>query len=142
LTVQGVELEARRNIGLDHVLFGNYTYQRPRSEGQSPRPGGVPSHLGTIGATVGFGPLFDVTATTLLRGERPRAAADTRPPVGAYALTTLNLRIKELVDLFELSLTVDNLFDVDWVSPSPDFRVPGDYPRAGRSVLVKARFRY
>jgi iron complex outermembrane receptor protein len=142
LTVRGIEIEARRPIGLDHVVFGNYTYQRPTSSAAAQRPAFVPRHLGTVGATAGFSRFFDVTATTVLRGERTRAVSDTRAPVGAYAITNLNLRAKELLDIFELSVTIDNLFDVEYASPSPDLWMPGDYPRPGRSVLAKARFRY
>jgi outer membrane receptor protein involved in Fe transport len=140
VAVQGVEFEARRKIGLDHVVFGNYTYQRARTQGSVAPATGVPAHSGTLGFTVGFGRFFDVTAMSMLRGERPRLVSDTRRPVDRYVITNLNMRLKQLLDSFEVSMAVDNLFDVNYVSPSPDYRMPGDYPRPGRSVLVKLRY--
>jgi len=42
----------------------------------------------------------------------------------------------------ELSGTIYNLFDVDYVDPAGLNTVPGDYPRPGRSVFVKATYKF
>ena len=42
----------------------------------------------------------------------------------------------------ELSLVVHDLFGQDYFDPSPLGGLPGDYPRPGRSVFLKGRYRF
>jgi iron complex outermembrane receptor protein len=158
-TVQGVEIDLKRTFGFDHAVFANYAYRRATGPSiDSPlgrylniygaTPGvGLPSNAATLGLTVGVGRHLSVTPTALLRGERPRHSDalqffnDSRPPVPAYGVVNLNVRVKELFDRLEVAGTIGNLFDKRYVDPAP-LVLPGDYPRPGRNGLVTVTYKF
>jgi iron complex outermembrane receptor protein len=142
LDVQGIELEVKRTFGLDHSFFANYSYQRPRDAATGERVPKVPSHLANLGATRGFGRHVGVTSTVRFRSSRRRTILDIRPPLEARALVDLSVRIRNLFETLEISGTAQNLFDTDYADPAPRNTLPGDYPRAGRSILVKATYKF
>ena len=141
IDVQGIELEARVRF-LEHIGFVNYTYQHPEERGTGARLPDVPTHLANLGLTAQFGKHVSVTPALLIRGSRPRVAADPRRDVPAYALMNVTLIAKNFWRTLELSGTIYNLFDVDYVDPAELNAVPGDYPRPGRSVFVKATYKF
>jgi outer membrane receptor for ferrienterochelin and colicin len=141
IDVQGIELEARVRF-LEHIGFVNYTYQHPEERGTRARLPNVPAHLANLGLTAQFGKHVSVTPALLIRGSRPRLAADPRRDVPAYALMNVTLIAKNFWRTLELSGTLYNLFDVDYVDPAGLNTVPGDYPRPGRSVFVKATYKF
>ena len=141
IDVHGIELEARVRF-LEHIGFVNYTYQHPEERGTGARLPNVPAHLANLGLTAQFGKHVSVTPALLIRGSRPRLAADPRPDVPAYALMNITLIAKNFWRTLALSGTIYNLFDVDYVDPAGLNTVPGDYPRPGRSVFVKATYKF
>jgi iron complex outermembrane receptor protein len=138
---QGVELELERGIGIDEWLTLNYTFQRPRDRATHLRAPDVPSHLANGAYTKQFGHYITVTPVFQLRGERPRDRLDPRPPYPAYALLNLNVRVKNVWNTLEVALTVNNLFDKRYASPSGVSGIPGDYPRSGRAVFLRAKYK-
>ena len=54
----------------------------------------------------------------------------------------VNLLVHNIFRTLELSATVNNLLDTDYEDPAPAFTVPGDYPRPGRSVFIKATYKF
>ena len=141
IDVQGIELEARVRL-LGHIGFVNYTFQHPEERGTGARLPDVPAHLANLGLTAQFGKYVSVTPALNIRGSRPRAAADPRRDVPAYALMNVTLIAKNFWRTLELSGTISNLFDVNYVDPVGLNAVPGDYPRPGRSVFVKATYKF
>jgi outer membrane receptor protein involved in Fe transport len=142
LNVQGAEFEIRRTLGINDAIFVNYTYQHdtPHDRG-TPMPD-LPAQVLNAGATVGIGRYVSLSPTVLARGSRPRVIQDPRPPVPPYGVLNLNARIKNLFETFEISATVDNVFDRQYVDPSPFLTLPGDYPKPGRSIFVKANYKF
>ncbi len=153
---RGVEAEARWNIGLDHALFGAYTYQAARvvdSAGLVPE---VPRVLFNGGGTLGLTRYVSTTLLVLYRGAVARAASDLRrdPAVArtlqlplqarvpAHAVANLNVRVLNIWDTFEFAATVDNLFDRRYVDPSLATGAPLDYPQPGRAVYLKVEYRF
>jgi outer membrane receptor protein involved in Fe transport len=102
----------------------------------------LPAQVLNAGATVGIGRYVSLSPTVLARGSRPRVIQDPRPPVPPYGVLNLNARIKNLFETFEISATVDNVFDRQYVDPSPFLTLPGDYPKPGRSIFVKANYKF
>lgn len=142
VNAQGVEIEGSRSFGFDHSVFANYAFVRSEDRRTGDRIPGMPSHLATVGATVGVGRYVSVTGTVIGRSERPRAANDTRTPVDGYVVANLNVRLRQLFDRVELSAIVNNLFDESYHDPSGFGGVPGDYPRPGRHALLRASYTF
>ena len=140
----GVELDVRRSFGHRHNLFVNYAYQHPVDKVTGERIPNSPRHLANFGGTVGLSDHLSLGATVLLRDSRPRnPLLDRRPAVPSYGLVSLNLRALNIWNTLDLSLALQNLFNKQYVQPSPPPRpVPGDYPQAGRSALLSARYKF
>jgi len=43
---------------------------------------------------------------------------------------------------FEVRGSIYNLFDKDYVSPTPEYFLPEDLPRPGRSFMVEAKYKF
>ncbi len=139
----GVELEASRHFGDLGLVQFNYTFQDPKTRDTDIAVAGMARHLGHAAIQVPVGSYLIVAPSVTWRGGRVRAASDTRADVDGYALVDLVVRTRTLLDRFELSAQLQNAFDVVYVDPSPAvYGVPGDYPRAGRAFLVRARYRF
>ena len=54
----------------------------------------------------------------------------------------LSLRLRRLYRSLELVVGVRNLFDERWLDPAPSLGLPEDYPRAGFSLFVNARYAF
>jgi len=139
---RGVEFELSRSFGRRHALELRYAYQdsEVKSTGQ-PVPG-VPHHLPSLGGTLAIGKHVSLTPTLLIRGSRLRSPEDSRPEMEAYSLLNLGVRVREVFQRLELSASVQNALDDKYLDPSPSNGVPGDYPRPGRTVFVKATWKF
>jgi len=58
------------------------------------------------------------------------------------ALFDLAARIHNFHPSLELSAVVRDLFGTDHFDPAPAGGLPGDYPRPGRSLFLKAKYRF
>jgi iron complex outermembrane receptor protein len=141
IDIQGVEIEMQAKLH-NHTFFANYTYQYPKNKTTAKRVEEVPLHLSNLGVSMGLGPYVRLTPTLVIRGSRPRADEDPRDESSAYALVNVSLLIRNVFRTLEISGTVHNLFDTDYADPARNATVPGDYPRAGRSVLIKATYTF
>jgi len=139
---KGIELQATGGFGQHHSFFANYTYQRSRDRGTDALVPGLPSHLANFGVTFVYRERVDATAALSARGSRPRVPQDPRPAVPGYAIVNLNVRVKRIYKTLEANLSFQNLFDKAYFDPSLLGGVPGDYPRAGRRVLLHATLRF
>lgn len=142
LDIQGVEFEARRSFGFDHDLFANYTFQKVTDPQLGGTPGGVPEHLGNVGATFALGDYLSVTPVLHVRGERRRLRLDPRDPVPGYAVLNVNTRLINVFETLEISVALRNALDQTYVDPAPLVTMPDDYPRPGRHVFVKASYKF
>jgi iron complex outermembrane receptor protein len=139
---QGVEVEARRVLPFGTAVFLAYTHQDATYSDSGAKVPDVAPNVLSLGATLPLGDWALATPMLLLRDSRPRVSADPRPPVAGSGLFDLNLRSKKLYRTLQLTLTARNLLDKTYFDPSPLGGVPGDYPRAGRSILVTASYKF
>ena len=102
----------------------------------------MPAHLGNIGATLTLGDHWRATPLLSFRSDRPRAVGDARPRTPGYGLVGLTIRGLKLYRTLSAALSVQNLFGKDYADPTIAGGVPGDYPRAGRRVLVSASYEF
>jgi len=144
IDTQGVEVEMQATLR-NHTFFANYTYQYAKNKTTGKRVPDVPEHLANLGVSLGMGQYVRLTPTLLIRGSRPRADGDPRDDSPAYALVHVSLLVRKLFRTLEISGTVYNLFDTAYEDPAPAARtgtVPGDYPQAGRSALIKVTYTF
>ena len=137
----GVEVSLGHG-GAGRSFHLSYALQRPEDRRTGERLAGVPSHLGALGGAFGLGPRLIVAPELLVRGGRGRDPGDPRAGLDGYALANLTLRFRTLGHGLELSAAVQNIFDRRYFDPAPAGGLPGDYPRPGRSLFVKARYRF
>jgi hypothetical protein len=83
-----------------------------------------------------------VTPNIVLRSARGRAEGDPRPDVPGYALFGLTARTKGLWRTLDVALSCDDLFGKAYHDPAPANGVPGDYPRPGRRVFLRASYKF
>jgi outer membrane receptor protein involved in Fe transport len=83
-----------------------------------------------------------LSPSVTVRSARPRALGDARPDLNGYTLVDLVARVHNFHPALELNAVVHDLFGRDYFDPSPLGGLPGDYPRPGRSVFVKAKVRF
>ena len=90
---------------------------------------------------IGISKNFDANLNVFWSGERPRAMGDPRDPLAAYTLVDATLIAKGFYKGLELRLSGHNIFDEEYEDPSTP-AVPGDFPRAGLSVLGEVLYRF
>ncbi|HET7745737.1 MAG TPA: TonB-dependent receptor, partial [Vicinamibacteria bacterium] len=139
---RGLELEAVRELPGNRQLNAWYAFASTEDEATGEAVVGVPRHLLRLGAFFPAGAHLLVSPSVTFHGGRTRAAGDSREDVEGYALFDLVVRVKNLHPRLELAGSVHNLFDVDYVDPSPLGGLPGDYPRPGIAAYVKVRYRF
>jgi iron complex outermembrane receptor protein len=140
--VRGFELEARRSFGMSDSIFLSYTHQEAEDAETGARRADIPRDMATLGATVTLKEQYTITPTLLLRSSRSRAAGDPRPALDGYGIFNLTLRARGLVRNLDVAATAGNLFDTEYLDPSPAGSVPGDYPRPGRSLFLGASYKF
>ena len=102
----------------------------------------MPSQLGNLGATFALGSHVRVTPLVSFRTSRPRAEGDSRPRTPGYGLLGVTIRGLKLYRALSATVSAQNLFGKNYVDPTIAGGVPGDYPRAGRRVLVSATYEF
>jgi iron complex outermembrane receptor protein len=142
--VAGLELVARGGFGVDGSYFGSYTLQSAKVKDTDQRLAGVPRHLLSLGVTFGIRGKATVTPSLLVRSDRPRAAGSSRTEVPGWAVASLAVRVPRVFRTVDVEAVLQNMFDEDYHDPSLDVpeSVPGDYPRPGRRLLVRASLRF
>jgi outer membrane receptor protein involved in Fe transport len=139
---RGADLEANRQFGSQYSVQVRYSYQDPQDRLTHERLADVPTHLGTVLAQIGAGRYLSIAPSVTWRSSRPRVASDLRAPVPAYALVDLTVRIRHLLPSLEVTASGRNLLDKQYFDPAPFGGLPGDYPRAGRALFIKARYKF
>ena len=142
LNSHGVELDLRHTFGLDRSIFANYTIQRVSEKTTGRQAPDAPAHVANGGFTFGISRYATVSPTLIARGKRARTLGDPRSAAKPYALMHVNVRLKNFLNTFEVALTLENAFDTKYSFPAPPFGLVQDYPAPGRSVFVRAQYRF
>jgi iron complex outermembrane receptor protein len=140
--LRGFELEMRRSIGTGNSIFVNYAFQQAEFQDSARKLPGVPAQLGNLGATFALGDHVWVTPLLSFRSSRPRAEGDSRPRTPGYGLFGLTIRGLKLYRTLSATVSAQNLFGKNYADPTIAGGVPGDYPRAGRRLLVSASYEF
>jgi iron complex outermembrane receptor protein len=142
IDTRGIEIEGSRTFAGSRTVYVAYTLQRPEDKATGLRLPDVPTHLGRIAGIFPAGEYLLVSPSLTFRSGRPRASGDTRPDLDGYTLVDLVVRGRNFHPRLEVAGSVHNLFDTRYADPSPLRGLPGDYPRPGRAVFVKLKYRF
>ncbi len=140
-TIYGIETEAKYSWERNRI-YANHTWQRPEDDELGSRLPDVPSHRFNIGMDREIGKHTSGNLHLLYVGKRPRASSDAREDLEEYATVNSSITIKNIFKTLELQGSVYNLFDQQYFYPSPPNTVQSDYPAAGRSFFVEARYKF
>ncbi|HVK54730.1 MAG TPA: TonB-dependent receptor [Burkholderiales bacterium] len=137
----GFELEANWDLTKNVRIAGNYAYQRSIDRTNHADAGNAPRNHLYIRTDWRFKPEWSVHPQVNWIADRKREFGDTRPNVPDYSTVDLTLRTDQRTSPWNFAFSVRNLFNADAREPSP---APGlianDFPLAGRSYFVEARF--
>src|SRR5262249_40634221 len=138
----GLDLEAAQTFAGNRSVALVYSFQPARESEAGGAVAGVPPPRGRPPATLPAGKYLILSPSVTGRGSRPRAAGDPRPALDGYTYVDVVARVHNFNPRWEITAVVHDLFDQEYFDPSPVGGVPGDYPRAGFAVLVKAQVRF
>jgi len=138
---RGLEIEASRTFARDRSLALAYALQDASTAGLGASPARAPTHLGRLSANFPAGRYLVLSPSLSFRSAAERTPVDLRGEVAGYSVVDLVARSRNLRPSLEISAVVHDLFDHGRFDPSPLGGLPGDYPRPGRSVLLRARWR-
>jgi iron complex outermembrane receptor protein len=142
IDAHGVDVEASRSFPGNRSVALVYSWQHAEDRGTLAPLGEVPRHLGRLSANVGVGKYLILSPSLTVRGARARETSDQRAELGGYSLVDVVARAHNFHPALELSAVVHDLFGQEYFDPSPLGGLPGDYPRPGRSIFVKVKYRF
>jgi iron complex outermembrane receptor protein len=142
IDARGVDVEASRAFTGNRSVSLVYSLQHAEDGETGRRLAGIPTHLGRLAGNFPTGKYVILSPSLTVRGARPRAAGDARVERGGYALVDMAARFHNFHRAIELSAVLHDLFGQDYFDPSPLGGLPGDYPRPGRSIFIKAKYRF
>jgi iron complex outermembrane receptor protein len=142
IDTRGLEVEAARSFSGGRGVQLAWTIQSPQDAATGARLPDLPTHLGRISGILPAGEYLLVSPSLSFRTARPRAAGDRRPDAGGYTLVDVVVRGRNFHPRLEVAGSVHNLFGVRYVDPSPWGGLPGDYPRPGRALDLKLKYRF
>jgi len=144
-TGNGAEFEASWDVDRRLRLSGNYAYQRSINNTTNADAGDAPHHHLYLRADWRFGIDWQGSVQINHVAGRDRVAGDPRPPVPNYHTADVTLRNgKATSGRWDFSFSIYNLFNATVLEPSPysasGLYIPGDFPMAGRSARLQARY--
>lgn len=137
-TGRGFEIEATFEAASNLRLTGSVSVQRSKDAATGLDAGMAPHQRLFARADWRFEPLWQFGATLNNVRGRMREPGDTRPPVPDYTTVDLTLRREKLINNWEVSAMVMNLFNRD--AREPTFKSVGmysDLPLPGRAFYAQ-----
>jgi outer membrane receptor for ferrienterochelin and colicin len=140
--VQGIELELRTSWANGGQANLNYSWRATEVRHTQVAVPFVARHLAQGGLTLPVLKYLWAHLQGTFVGERPREQDDPRPPVKPYTIFTATLTTQQIYPGLECFLTVENIFDTRYTTPSIANTLPDDYPLSGRALLVGLRYAF
>lgn len=135
-TGNGGEVEFSWLLHRQVRLLGNYSYAHALDDSTDAQVGEFPAHQVYTRLEWLVLPDWKLSPQLNYVGEQQRIASDSRAPLDAY--TTFDITLRQLFSpTLEWSISAHNLFNANVREPSPygnPTTIPGDFPRAGRSL--------
>jgi TonB-dependent siderophore receptor len=142
--IQGVEFELKKQFGVLHNLYFNYTWQNARYNPGNSKIPDVASHKGNIGGDYQINRYINLNTNIYVTGDRPRAADDHRSDHKGYSVTDMTFTFSRYITGLEIRASIYNLFDKKYTYPSY-FNPAGDvadYPQERRHYSLDMRYSF
>jgi len=137
---KGLEFEFESKLTTDLTLVGNYSYQKSEDLATNEDVGNAPTRQGYLSLNWASSAEWNVNVEGHWLGTIERPPGDARDPIGSESVWNITARRMGLVEGLEVAVSVRNMFDSDWRTPSAT-SVPGDYPAPGRSGNVSVSYK-
>ena len=148
ITVQGLETEVRLNFEAGGMALAgshigaNYTYQDAENDVDGSTVADTPTHRGNILLNIKLPQDINWHTQCLLKDSTARAVGDDRPEPAGYGVVNTTLRFNNIFgqEGLELRASVYNLFDKNYVNPSPAGSTMADFPNPGRVLYAEVSY--
>lgn len=135
----GLELEATWQASNDVQIKGNFALQYSEDSNTGAVVHNAPRRQLFIAANWRATPIWSLHAQANWVADRARAVGDARTSIADYTTVDMALRYQPQNQAWQLAVSAKNAFDEDAREPS-DGTIPDDYPLAGRSIYLEARY--
>lgn len=144
-SAHGAEIEATYTPDHRLSVATYYAWQHAVDDRTGARAANVPQHQAYARVIWEMLPGWQFTPQLSWVGRQARAPQDTRPPLEDYITLDISLRKQNVLKKLDISVTAQNIFDVDVKDPSPvgnPTEIPGDFPLAGVMLLSEIQYRF
>lgn len=143
--VKGIEFELKMRFEEGSYIGANYTYQDTEN-GQTGQPmADTPAHKANIMANLNISEYLNWYTSLFLKGKTPREVGDTREDVDGYGVVNTAFIVKNFfkkAEGLEITMSINNVFDKDYVYASPIDVLQSDYPTPGRNFFLELRYAF
>jgi iron complex outermembrane receptor protein len=137
---KGLEIDAKYELNRGSYIAANYTYVDTEDKligGEKPD---VAKHKGNIAFNYRLNKVFNIYNHLFIKGKTKRLLNDSRNDLSGYAVFNTAIKAKDLYKNLELKLSVNNIFDKNYYSPSNIGSVASDYRQPGRNFMFEAKY--
>ncbi len=138
-TVTGVEFEMQYHFS-NSEFYADFYRQNPVDDSTGDAVADVPG----VGADAGvnlWSSNYKGNVHVQYVGPRPRNAADTRTDHEGYTVVNSSLTLLNPIKNMEIRAGIYNLLDKQYTYPAPANTISGDYPAAGRVLMLDLSYR-
>lgn len=144
---RGLKMKLKYDFGRETYIASNYAYIDAENLDTGESNWTIPSHMGSIMTNIRLNRYLNWNAHCIYRGGWSREKDDPRNDMSDYTVVNTTLIARKFLKGFEgleLALTVNNLFDEDYSSPTSNAisDLPDDLPMPGRNYLFELRYTY
>ena len=140
-TGQGIELETQWQANDNLVLNANFAIQNSEDEEVGADADDVPRRQIYLGSNWKFYPSWSMHTEIHGVFDRLRNPNDARTSIEDYQLVNMNIRKVSEQQNWQVSLSINNIFDEDAREPTPwenpVAQIPNDLPLAGRNATLE-----
>lgn len=140
IDTQGLELELNARLQNGSYFTFNHTYQYP-IDSNDQRVHDVPINKGNLSYTYRFDRTLSLFTGLNYKSSSKRVEGDNRNDVAGYGTVDLSLNYKPADLGLKASLSIYNLLDKTYVTPSPNVML-SDYPKDGRNIQAKITYKF
>lgn len=142
---RGFEFEAHYTFDGSVNWITNYSFQEATDDASHDDVGGAPNSQAYSRVNWPFAGFWNLSTEVHWIGKVQREPTDGREPLKGATVFNMSLRRAQIYKDLELAITVRNLTDKEWSTPSPDLQpvfTPYDYPSPGINGDISVRYQF
>ena len=140
-------MKLKYDFGRGTYIAANYAYIDSENLDTGESNWTIPPHMGSIMTNIRLNRYLNWNAHCIYRGRWSRGKDDPRNDMSDYTVVNTTLIARKFLKKFEgleLAVTVNNLFDEDYSSPTSNAitDLPDDFPMPERNYMLELRYQY